>query len=219
MALLAVAALGSLLASSAIALPTILLLPENASSSILLTVLSNTLATALETELSALTGKGVSGNIHFTNGNTTLGITNLRFLNVNEKGTLCKTGALAEGEVLVPQSGVHLVFDTLTPLGIAGLVLVPEFEIVCGLTKIKITGSVLVLIHNINKEIATTEDFQLLTHCKSPGVPLETRWWNDAGVAQTAHLAAKFGTGFEGACQNVVGTVLATPNVMVGIMG
>ncbi|MHB8242872.1 MAG: hypothetical protein ACYDHN_12895 [Solirubrobacteraceae bacterium] len=216
MALLAVAALGSLLASSAVALPTILLLSE---SSILLTILSNTLETALETELSGLTGKGVSGNIHFTNGNTTLGVTNLRFLHVKEKEQECHTGADAEGEVLVPQSGVHLVFDTLTPLGIAGLVLVPEFPIVCGLLTIKVTGSVLVLIHNINKEISTTEDAQLLVHCKSPGVPLETRWWNDAGVAQTAHLAAKFGAGFEPACQEVKGTVLATPNVMVGIMG
>ncbi|MHB8242857.1 MAG: hypothetical protein ACYDHN_12820 [Solirubrobacteraceae bacterium] len=219
LALLALTVLGIASAGNALALPTILLLPENASSSILLTILSNKLVTALETELQGLKGEGVSGNIHFPNGNTTLGFTNLRFLNIADGTESCKTGSDAAGEVLVPQSQVHLVFDTLTPLGIAILVLVPEFELVCDLSKLKVTGDFLILIHNIDKELSSTEAFQLLTHCKSSGVPLETKWWNNAGAAQHAELSLRFGAGFESACLNIAGTLLATPNLMVGIMG
>ena len=187
---LAVCALGAVMASSAFALPA--LLPETG-----LTVLASgveaKLVTLSGTEVLCKTGiselkfaaKSNLAPVHITFGgctSPTLG------------GAKCTglTDTAGSGTILA-LGEIHLVYDSLTTLGVAGLLLIEELGFECGaLATVNVKGSLLCLISPINKKIKTTET--ALLKCEATGAktgdPKETEYWNAAGVKQTPLLLA-----------------------------
>ena len=133
------------------------------------------------------------------------GIYTMLLLNFGETITpkeKCHSEGDAQGEVLVPQGTILLVYDSLSPLGVSARLTVPEVKILCGTTKIKIKGSVLSLIAPINsivKKGSTTT--QSATHCTSTiGEAEDTRYWNQSGVEEHVKLEVNGGVSFEKAC-------------------
>jgi hypothetical protein len=218
----AVSALGSIVAGSAIALPAVLLLGSEVGS-LLLRSLTNTFVASLQTGISTYLGEGVLIVLHFPNAATNLGTYEyliLKMLETRSKET-CHTPGDAEGEVLFPRREFHLVFDSLTVLGVAALLLVPEFEFVCGngTQKVKVKGSVLALLTPINTEVLVGGDFQFVIRCAKFGAAEETKFWNASGVLQSTLFEANVGVGFEQACLDIRGTVLLGTSRMAEIMG
>jgi hypothetical protein len=220
-------ATGCAVAASAVAaLPVVLLLPTE-SGSLLLKSLTNSFATSLETETShAIKGEGVLIQLHFPNVTSNLGqyevlFTKVRFGNI--AGQTCNsTGDLAE-EVLWPKGTFHLVFDSLTVLGVAALLLIPEFSFLCktGIVTtvlVGVIGQALMLVYPLKTEVLVGEEFRLTSRCNA-GVPVDTAWWDENGGKRTARLSANVGAGFESACVQVSGTVLLSTNRMAELMG
>jgi hypothetical protein len=138
----------------------------------------------------------------------------------------CHSEGDAQGEILVPQDTVLLVYDSLSPLGVAGRLAVPEVKILCGTaTKIKVKGSVLSLISPINtiaKAGSTTTKSE--THCTSTvGEAAETRYWNQSGVEEHTKLEADAGVSFEKVCLLIgttsTSTISLSPNKEIEIDG
>jgi hypothetical protein len=213
--------------SSAVALPSILVLPTE-SGSLLLESLANTLLTTLDTEVSgALKGEGLLVGLHFPNTATNLGTYELLFNKLNFEVATNHCQSMGDGETLVlfPHSTFHLVFDSLTVLGVAALFLVPSFQFVCKTKAAEITvtvgGNLLALVTPLNTELLVGEEFRSTTRCASgnTGRPADATWWNGSGVLQSALLAANVGLGAEQACVNVAGTVLLSTSRMAEIMG
>src|ERR1700691_3344078 len=221
--LFALLVVGGGFAGSAVALPSILLLPEDAGKSLLLSSLTNTSVTRLETSAGLLTGAGVKVKLHFPNAATNLGLIEVTFTEVEKAETgKCKTAtATVEGEVIVPKTSFHLVFDSLTLLGVAALILVPEFSATCGAeATVSFKGNVLSLISPISKEILVSEELGSSTRCSATrGIPVDTSYWNGAGEKGKALLLGKLGLAFEEACQNIAATVQLKGNIMAEIMG
>jgi hypothetical protein len=222
--MLAVSAVGFGLAGSAVAaLPEVLLL-SGETGSLLLNSLTNTFVTSLETiESNAIKGKGVLVQLHFPNVNSNLGTYELLFLKVTYNGTACTSNGDNPEEVLLPKGTFHLVYDSLTVLGVAALFLVPEFKFPCKTgattTVLVVTlGNQLVLVFPVGSEVLTSEEVRSTSLCNK-GKPLDTKWWNDNGTVLTARLEANVGAGFVTACENVEGTVFLTVSRMAEVMG
>ena len=181
-ALVALCALGAVMAVSASALPT--LLPE--------TIATYTGKSTGATELSRqgglaavtctkATGEGtVEGNRH-------LGMFKITFEKCKAGGGPC-TGLGAAAENILSEGSYHIVFDTLgATLGAAGvaiLFLLAAFHFVCNtiigevLNTVAAGGMVLCLIAN---PTALTKVFEF--KCKgSAGKPEETKYYNEAGT-------------------------------------
>jgi hypothetical protein len=223
LAVLAVCVLGSAAAVSAIALPAVLLLGGEVGS-LLLRSLTNTFIASLQTAISTYLGEGVLLVLHFPNAATNLGTYEYLILKMLETGSkeTCHTPGDAEGEVLFPRREFHLVFDSLTVLGVAALILVPEFEFVCGngTQKVKVKGSLLALLTPINTEVLVGGDFRFVMRCGKFGAAEETKFWNSSGVLQSTLFEANVGIGgFEQACLDIRGTVLLGTSRMAEIMG
>jgi hypothetical protein len=112
-------------------------------------------------------------------------------------GTGDATGTiLASGEV-------HLVWDSLTVLGLALLYLIPKGAAVfecSALVKVEVLGSVLCLLPTFGVKIKTTERVELVCD-QFIGVPEFTQYWNGSGVLQNVEkslLTSVDGGAFEG---------------------
>jgi hypothetical protein len=138
----------------------------------------------------------------------------------------CHSEGDPQGEVLVPQGTILLVYDSLSPLGVAARLAVPEVKMLCGTaTKFKVKGSLLSLITPINtivKSGSTTTQFG--THCTTTvGEPAETRYWNQSGTEEHTKLEASAGVSFEKACELIgttsTSTISLIPNKEIEIDG
>jgi hypothetical protein len=218
---------GAGMAVSASASPSILMLVGETGGSLLIKSVANTNKTILETELSnKVNGEGVLLQLHFPNVNEPKGTYELLFTKVKYGTTVGQTcnsiGDTAE-EVLLPKSTFRLVFDSLTVLGAALLILVPQFKFICktGATTTLLAsteGNQLVLVSPINKEVLTSENIGGVSRCTA-GTPKDKTWWNEAGGKEAAGLKANVGLGNEEACENVEGTVQSTVSKMAELMG
>jgi hypothetical protein len=138
----------------------------------------------------------------------------------------CHSEGDAQGEVLVPQGTILLVYDSLSPLGVAARLAVPEIKELCGTaTKIKVKGSILGLITPINTIItARSNTTHFAIHCTSTvGEAEETRYWNQSGVEEHVKLEANAGVSFEKAClligTTATSTITLLPNKEIEIDG
>jgi hypothetical protein len=215
------------MAATANALPSILLLPGETGGSLLIQSVANMLTTTLESELSnKINGAGVLLRLLVPNVAEPKGTGEVLFTQVKfgtEPANTCNSIGDVAGEVLLPRGTFQIVYDSLTVLGVAGLVLVPQVKVTCktGATTtllVSVEGSVLVLISPINKELLTSEQGGGVSRCTA-GVAKDRFWWNGAGGKETATLSANVGAGVEPACINVTGTVQATISKMAEIMG
>jgi hypothetical protein len=235
LAFVALSALAGILSGSALALPTLLFLGTEQ-----VPLLINSLGNAgVATELqntggSGIQGEGITLEITFLTASSNLGQFLARFRKTHKTvlTDLCFTTGLSE-EINV-HGEVHLVYDSLSPLGVATLFLVPEFKITCkegaaeGL-EITVKGSVLGLVKPINTEIGTTEHGEGIQACGGKnesgkaGKPVETKYWNAAGTELHPLLESEFGGGFKASCQLIGATTTSsiplTPTKMVEIMG
>jgi hypothetical protein len=227
--LLASSALSSVTTTEpAFALPTLLFLPgEGVPFRLTYAKSANTVPTSLRTTAGEeLSGEGIKLVVNFTSATVNLAPYELLFLNVTteiEPGehTDCNTAGDNTGEVILPSGGeVHLVFDSLTPLGVAGMFLVPEFEVKCAAEKIKIKGSVLGLIAPINTEVAVMSNSLLGSFtCAGGNRAAESKYWNAAGeLTQAPTLLANFGAGFVQSCVSLNLTLLPKEK-MIELMG
>jgi hypothetical protein len=188
--------------------------------SLLLHSLLNTFATALETELSKLAGEGALLTIKLPEVPGNSGTYELLFVKVKEPTSKseCNSEGDAAGEVLI-HGTFQLVFDSLTILGVASLLLINEIPITCGSLKVKVKGSLLTLLTPLNTEILTTAEASATLHCKSLGVPADKQWWTESGSVLQVKFEANLGTGFEAACENVAATIKLQPTRMIEILG
>ena len=207
-----VVAVGCALATSASASGPTLLFLEGNGPTVLISSESepNSIRTQLQSTSSKLEAEGFSIEITLLQLTSPVpnvsGIYTMLFLKLKE--TLspqaeCHSEGDPQGEVLVPQGTILLVYDSLSPLGVAARLAVPEVKILCGTaTKIKVKGSVLSLITfgEVAKKGSTTT--KSTTHCTSTvGEPAETRYWNQSGVEEHTKLEANGGVSFEKACR------------------
>lgn len=223
LSVLGLCALAGVLAGAVSALPSILFL---AMETVPVKIMGEnaTVLTALESESAPLTGSGLKLELEFASAAEPLGPYTATFSGVKSGVKRCKSGTEAAGTVVV-RDEAHLVFDTLGnslgQAGIAALLLVGEFEILCEGANFKVAGSVLALLKPVNKEVLMTESFESILRCNpaAPTVPLERNYWNEAGTKSIARLLAKPNGGpFEEACVNVATNLNLKPNKMLEIM-
>jgi hypothetical protein len=222
LALLALSGLGGAVAGSTMALPHVLLLPGEAGS-LLLKSVANTFTFRFEGNRIGMSGKGLLLQLHFPNAATNLGTFKLAFSETLETSSNEKCNSLgdAAGEVLV-SGEFHLVFDSLTILGDAILLLWPTVEIECpaGNRFAKLAGNSLALVTPINSELLAGSEFLVTTHCGSPlGRPVERMWWNVSGAWVWARLTAQVSGIEEEECLDIAGTVLLQTSRMAELMG
>jgi hypothetical protein len=228
-------AVGCALAASASASGPTLLFPAGNGPTVLIESEKepNTIASSIQSTSAKLTAEGflieitllqLSSPVPHVSGIYTMLILNFgEALAPKEK---CHSEGDTQGEVLVPQGTILLVYDSLSPLGVAARLAVPEVKILCGTaTKIKVKGSVLSLITPINtivKAGSTTTKSE--THCTSTvGEAAETRYWNQSGVEEHTKLEANAGVSFEKACLLIgttsTSTITLLPNKEIEIDG
>jgi hypothetical protein len=235
LAFVALSALAGILSGSALALPTLLFLGTEQVPLLINSLGNATTPTELQnTGGSAIKGEGITLEITFLTASSNLGQFLARFRKTfKEKAAFhCFTTGLTE-EINV-HGEVHLVYDSLSPLGVATLFLVPEFEISCKegaepVLEVKVKGSVLGLVKPINTEIGTTEHGEGIQACGGKnesgkaGKPVETKYWNESGTELHPALESEFGSGFKASCQLIGATTTSsiplTPTKMVEIMG
>jgi hypothetical protein len=212
--LLAIAALACTMASAAFASsPTALLLseafPNGFKSGKLETVKSE-----LQNAAGKLNGTGILVQGSLTAAST--GKVEVLFLNVVKGETRCTgEGEKGTGEVLT-DGEFTLVHDESVSSGVAGLLKILPLVVVCGATKIKIEGTVLILLTPVGSEVST---INTTIHCSSTvGEPAKTKFWNASNVEESALLLANFGTGFKKACEEIPGTTALEAEKMVELM-
>jgi hypothetical protein len=175
----------------------------------------------------AFEGEGFSVLFSFTNlKNMSDSSYLMLFLNVVAEPVekvKCSTPGDRTGEELLPLNLFLLVYDSLTPLGVAALLLVSEFTVECGALKIKLKGSMLWLITPINKKLAKGSDEAMGTlHCSAAknGVPTESKYWNEkAELALIPTLLTNFGAGFVKSCEEIVPPITLLPSEEMELMG
>jgi hypothetical protein len=218
-AVLAVSALGSFAASSALAATStsVLLLPGDSFpvkfSSLPKDQPNNGIKSELQSAADTLDGEGLllQGEILTATG----GLYEALFLKVTLR--VSKTECESEpkesalGEVLVPRGNFTVVHDISSTSGVGVLFEVKEFTIVCGLTKHKIKGSMLGLLTPVGTEILWL-GLNLSLHCNgvTVGEPAETKYWTSLLSSElTALLLMNSGTGLKKACVEIVPTTVA----------
>lgn len=140
------------------------------------------------------------------------------FLESSKGATPCKTGTEAEGDIhLKGEWHLVLVFDGSS--WIPGIwFLVPEFEVVCGATKIKIVGNDAGTITPVGKEVLTTETFGGALECTATvGEQRFTEVLMPEGTKIATSLLGNFGTGFKKSCESASISTLA-PSKMLEIV-
>jgi hypothetical protein len=181
MAVLSLAALVS--SSTAVALPMLL----NAAGQQELVLITG--LTTADFKLTRLAG-GVEilcELLHFTvhiNANSNLGPFHFDFLKCKNvaTGVVCTGEGEANAGEILALGEVHLVYDSLSPLGAAGLFLVNEVLFKCSaLVLAKVKGEVLCLVTPLTK----TSKVKVLCEQTAAGDPKETKYWNAAGTEVT----------------------------------
>jgi hypothetical protein len=230
-----VTAVGCVLAVSASASGPTLLFPEGNGPTVLIASEKepNTIQSSIQSTSSKLGGEGflieitllqLTSPVPNVSGIYTMLI--LKYKETVAPNAECHSEGDAQGEVLVPQGTILLVYDSLSPLGVAARLAVPEVKMLCGTaTKFKVKGSILGLITPINtiiKKGSTTTQFA--THCTSTvGEAEETRYWNQSGVEEHTKLEANGGVSFEKACLLIgttsTSTISLIPNKEIEIDG
>jgi len=189
---MALFALGAFASSSALALPTFL--PTGSATEPVL-VEGSAGKGVLETA-AGLAIKCGSVTILADFESASLGTFHLHFKEcVNSAGEKCETPSDETGVILV-LGEFHLVYDSLSPtLGVALLLLIPQFHINClGLLKplLLIVGNILILIENPGTTLKPP--IKLIVK-QTKGVPADRHWWNDTPTEQTAKLETKINEG------------------------
>jgi hypothetical protein len=147
------------------------------------------LISGLTTITSILQKLGETKNIkcpetHYTfhqNANEDLGTFHFDFLGCNvTEPVAAKCTGLGEataGEILVLGT-YHAVFDSLSPLGAAMLMLVNEVHFSCSIVLVKVKGELLCLI-----SVPNTKGSKVKLDCsQATGDPSEVKYWNNAGT-------------------------------------
>jgi hypothetical protein len=201
-------------ASASAAEPTILFLsPETFP--VELDSFSDSVGTELKGVAGFLVGLGYVYNLTETSASAKT--YSVDFHVVSKGGELCNSPGDPSGTILISANPYKLVFDSLSPLGVAALFTVNEFTIECHFNKLKVKGDVLGLLTPINTEGTA---FKGNLHCSATGTkPAETKFWNSAGAEETAKLEANFGTGFKEVCLEIEGEQDITASKMIEIMG
>lgn len=127
----------------------------------------------------------------------------------------CDTAGASEGE-LRTTSEARLVFISLSPLAVAGLIVLPETTITCGVAKVKVGGMYLVPVE-ATLGVDVTSFKERLTG--SGGKPTTTEYFNEEGKKEVTSLLANFGSGFQKADFNVEGEVEDKTSQMIIING
>jgi hypothetical protein len=233
-----VIAVGCALAASASATGPTLLFPSGGGPTVLIESEKepNTIKSSLQSTSSKLTGEGFLIEITLLQLTSPVpnvsGIYTVLFLKVEETVApkeKCHSEGDSQGEVLVPQGTILLVYDALgtgEALGVAGRLAVPEVKILCGTAfHIKVKGSVLSLLKPVNTIVKPgSSTTQSGTYCNSTvGEATETRYWNQSGVEEHTKLEANGGVSFEKACELIgttsTSTISLIPNKEIEIDG
>jgi hypothetical protein len=112
------------------------------------------------------------------------GETTIIFTGCESSGFKCETTGAGSGEIITSGTTL-LVFDSLTTLGVAQLLTVKETVFECtSLVKIKVKGSLLLLITPINTE---TTKFELIVK-QTAGKPSDKAYWNNSTGKEEAPL-------------------------------
>jgi hypothetical protein len=134
-------------------------------------------------------------------------------------GSTCTGATDAEGTILV-LGEAHLVYDSLTTLGVGVLFLVAQFHFTCTLFGVNelilVKGSVICLIKPIN---TVAKHFEIVCEesATHSGDPKEPHYWNASGVEQTASLESNVGEKetFESSSQRGTGLILTALEVKI----
>ncbi|MFZ0179580.1 MAG: hypothetical protein WAL84_06875 [Candidatus Dormiibacterota bacterium] len=161
----------------------------------------NTIPWELQSAAGAFKGEGVLLNGEYTSAEG--GKFDFLLLHFAKGTTKCTgEGEKAEGEVLA-EGTFKSVHDETANKGDAILLEPKLVLILCGISKMHIEGTLLMLV-----DVKLNEDVVLvlgLLHCGTPtGEPADTKYW-EAGVEEKHPLLlVNFGTGFKKACLEVV---------------
>jgi len=234
-AVVGVAAVACALAASAFASGPTLLFPSGNGPTVLINSENdpNHIHSSLQSGVAAIEGEGVLVEITLLqltlpepNVSGIYTVLFLKFIETGHPANKCHSEGDAQEEILVPQGTVLLVYDSLSPLGVAARLSVPEVKILCGTAnKIKVKGSVLSLITPINTIVAAgSNTTQAGTYCTTAlGVAQETRYWNQLGTEEHVKLEASNGVNFEKACELIgttsTSTITLLPNKEIEIDG
>jgi hypothetical protein len=219
--------LGCFAASTAVALPSILLLPGETGGSLLIQSITNSRRFTIETEAgNKIGGEGVLLNLHVPNVSAPVGTYELSFTHFGVFGQpsdTCNSSGDPAGEVLLPQHTFRLVYDSLTMLGVAALLSVPFFGYTCksGSTTTVLAwleGDMLILVSPLNNEKLVSETLGAVSRC-SFSHPKDSTWWKENGSRETVELQGGFGSGGGEVCLDIEGTVQMTVSKMAEIMG
>ncbi len=126
-----------------------------------------------------------------------LGTFDALFLKVEQGTQECHSVGDSEGTVLLTGE-FHVV---LGPSGLEALLLISEFEIICGKVKVKVKGSLLSTLSAGTEAEELTETSSELKG--KAGKPTLTKYYNDEGKTVEALLLSNFGTGFLESDENV----------------
>jgi hypothetical protein len=137
-------------------------------------------------------------------------------------GTATCTGASDTSGVILTLGEAHLVYDSLTTLGVGVLFLISLFHFTCTLFGVNelvlVEGSVICLIKPINTLAKHFEIIceEILKENKPTGDPKEPTYWNGSGVEQKTSLLTNVGeTSFESSAENGTGLILTTLEVKI----
>lgn len=140
----------------------------------------------------------------------TAGTSKITFEECKSSGFACNTTGQGSG-IIVSEGTTKLVYDALTTLGVALLMTVKETVFECtAFVKVKVKGTILILINPINKE---TTAFELIVK-QSKGVPADNKYW-EGGVEKKPKLESSIdGGAFEESADESAENKITTSKMM-----
>jgi hypothetical protein len=109
-------------------------------------------------------------------------------------GAKCTTLGAGTGEIET-KGTTSLVFDSLSPLGVAELYTLEEASFECVLVKVKVKGTLLILIAEFGKVVT---EFEFLLK-ETKGSPSDKKYWEESKEKTPSLLASFNGGAFEAA--------------------
>jgi hypothetical protein len=116
------------------------------------------------------------------------------------------------GELLT-NGTFHIVYTSLTPLGLGLLLLFAPFELECAALKVKIRGSILAAVEPTGAAPAGSKEWTKVRAVilgNGAGVPKYKFYDNESGTSSEARFESNFGTGFKVSALEVEEAVTAT---------
>ncbi len=218
-ALLALTALGAIMASSALAgSPEILFLPGEGFPVEIKTTKGepNTIKTELQSAAGRMSTEGFLLEMTATRAHH--GAFTMLILNLAKGATKCSgEGESGAGELLIDGTFL-LVHDITSSTGAGVLFSMLLVLLSCGAEKIHVLGTMLGLITPLGSE---TTSLTGILHCSTTiGLPAETKYWDENNVERSVLLLSNIGTGFKKSCLDVGVTesVELTSNKMIELM-